>query len=425
MQKSSELTENIPLAVGQCTHCQEFLGPTKVKCKVCTDFSLCVLCFSTGAEIGQHKSHHGYHFEDKSEFSVFPSGEDEKSFWTAKEEILLLDAIELYGFGNFADVSKYIETRSADEVREHYVQRYVCGTIGRLTWLSVNRAGAEPGFITKDHTGPDFGPLSPSFTARVAPLQIQQDESLQLGYMPNRDDFETEYDNDAELLVSHLDLNATTDEDIDMALKLAQVDMYQRRLRERAQRKRLVRDYQLAQEFFIPIKKGGVDVAKKITDHRKKLIKADRDLFDKFRPFVRFHTFNEHEQFLKNLSRARQLRTRIRELLKYRKNGLTRSEECVEYERQRYKREKKKEDRKRAVMSQMLPPQSMEVEMKPTQSQWLHDRQPDKNLDFKYGIQLGMVMTTFSCASKDCGYKWGPTTANFSTAQPLYILSSV
>ncbi|KAK2706780.1 hypothetical protein QYM36_014728, partial [Artemia franciscana] len=166
--------------------------------------------------------------------------------------------------------------------------------------------------------------------------------------MPNRDDFETEYDNDAELLVSHLDLNATTDEDIDMALKLAQVDMYQRRLRERAQRKRLVRDYQLAQEFFIPIKKGGVDVAKKITDHRKKLIKADRDLFDKFRPFVRFHTFNEHEQFLKNLSRARQLRTRIRELLKYRKNGLTRSEECVEYERQRYKREKKKEDRKRS-----------------------------------------------------------------------------
>ncbi len=40
-----------------------------------------------------------------------------------------------------------------------------------------------------------------------------------------------------------------------MALKLAQVDMYTRRLRERARRKRVARDFQLVSQFFNAIKK--------------------------------------------------------------------------------------------------------------------------------------------------------------------------
>lgn len=66
---------------------------------------------------------------------------------------------------------------------------------------------------------------------------------------------------------------------------------------------------------------------------------------EKFRPFSQFHTAAEHEQFLRNLTKERALRLRIRELIKYRRNGLTRHEECTEYERLRYFRERKKEAR--------------------------------------------------------------------------------
>lgn len=45
------------------------------------------------------------------------------------------------------------------------------------------------------------------------------------------------------------------DEDIDLALKLAQVDMYTRRLRERARRKRVARDFRLVSLYFNALKK--------------------------------------------------------------------------------------------------------------------------------------------------------------------------
>lgn len=66
----------------------------------------------------------------------------------------------------------------------------------------------------KDHTTADEGPLSPSLTQRLQPLDIVEDEATQLGYMPNRDDYEKEYDNDAEKLVCNLTF-LPDDDDLD------------------------------------------------------------------------------------------------------------------------------------------------------------------------------------------------------------------
>ncbi len=70
-----------------------------------------------------------------------------------------------------------------------------------------------------------------------------------------------------------------------------------------------------------------------------------REFQEKIRCFSQFLTATEHEQFLRNLVKERALRLRIRELIKYRRNGLTRQEECTEYERLRYCRDKRKEAR--------------------------------------------------------------------------------
>lgn len=43
---------------------------------------------------------------------------------------------------------------------------------------------------------------------------------------------------------------ADNSSEVEMALKLAVVDMYIRRLRERQRRKRIVRDYQLVAKYF-------------------------------------------------------------------------------------------------------------------------------------------------------------------------------
>lgn len=67
------------------------------------------------------------------------------------------------------------------------------GTIGKLTWLGLPNgllASGESRLTAIDHTCPDNAPLSPSITSRLPPLAIQPEETLELGYMPQRDDFE-------------------------------------------------------------------------------------------------------------------------------------------------------------------------------------------------------------------------------------------
>lgn len=62
---------------------------------------------------------------------------------------------------------------------------------------------------------------------------------------------------DAEKLVSSLHLDIKEDSNIELALKLAQVDMYTRCLRERFRRKRVVKDYQLVAKYFANQRKEG------------------------------------------------------------------------------------------------------------------------------------------------------------------------
>lgn len=68
-------------------------------------------------------------------------------------------------------------------------------------------------------------------------MKLEHAEQLELGYLPLRDDFEREYDNDAETLISGL-VVGPEDEELDKAIKLAHMDSYSRRLQERNRRKR-------------------------------------------------------------------------------------------------------------------------------------------------------------------------------------------
>ena len=58
-----------------------------------------------------------------------------------------------------------------------------------------------------------------------------------------------------------------------------------------------------------------------------------RELQDRFKSFAQFHSSREHEQFIQNLVKEKELKFRLTECYKYRRNGITRAEECVEFER--------------------------------------------------------------------------------------------
>lgn len=83
---------------------------------------------------------------------------------------------------------------------------------------------------------------------------------------------------------------------------------------------------------------------------------ALREVQDKLRVYSQFHTATEHSQFVRSLAKERALRLRIRELVKYRRNGLTRQEECTEHERARYFRERRKEARQERMRRKSVRP---------------------------------------------------------------------
>ncbi|CAH1163641.1 unnamed protein product, partial [Phaedon cochleariae] len=298
-----------------CTYCQEEINGVRIQCCVCPDFDICLQCFSVGAEIGPHRNDHSYKFVDHCAVSIFGG----RGLWTGKEQLQLLEAVELFGFGNWDLVSQHVGTRTSEEVKEEYIARYLDGNIGKATWAQL--ANHRP--VLVDHIAEDDGPLSPTVTARLPPLDITLEEARLLGYKPHRDDYEREYNMEAEKLVSQLQLDPDEDSEIEKVLKLAMVDMYVRRLRERARRKRIVRDYQLVAKHFANMRKDPL---------KQPLTKEQRDLREKMRVCSQFLSSGEHERLIASIERERELRHRLSELLKYRSLGLTTQEDIIHYE---------------------------------------------------------------------------------------------
>jgi transcriptional adapter 2-alpha len=52
----------------------------------------------------------------------FPLFEED---WGADEELLLLEGIEMYGLGNWGDVSDHVGTKAPQQCKEHYFGTYI------------------------------------------------------------------------------------------------------------------------------------------------------------------------------------------------------------------------------------------------------------------------------------------------------------
>ncbi|XP_047242749.1 transcriptional adapter 2-beta [Girardinichthys multiradiatus] len=354
-----------------CVNCLADVTNLRLRCTDCPDIELCPECFSAGAEIGNHRRWHGYQQVDGGLFSLW--GPEAEGGWTSREEQSLLDAIEQYGFGNWEDMAAHVgPSRTPQEVMEHYVTMYIHGNLGKACIPD-----SIPNRVT-DHTCPSGGPLSPSLTTPLPPLDISLAEQQQLGYMPLRDDYEIEYDQDAEKLISGLSVNYD-DEDVEIELKRAHVDMYVRKLRERQRRKNIARDYNLVPGFLGRDKKdkekekpgglqavggsvpaGGAGVCGTAVGSasttaagsgpiqstpKRKITKEEKEQRLRLRALCQFMAHREFEEFFENMHKERVLRAKVRELQRYRRNGITRLEESTEYEAARHKREKRKENK--------------------------------------------------------------------------------
>ena len=101
-------------------------------------------------------------------------------------------------YGNWKDIAQHVESKLPEQAKEEYIKQYIHGLVGKHTWREDLRGQQT------DHTqAADRGPLSPTLTGKLPPINVGRQEAMLLGYMPHRDDFE-DFDKDTENLVAQI-----------------------------------------------------------------------------------------------------------------------------------------------------------------------------------------------------------------------------
>ncbi|VDM31480.1 unnamed protein product [Hydatigera taeniaeformis] len=153
--------------------------------------------------------------------------------WSDAEELELLYAIEQYGLGNWEDISDKCSHHGPQDCYEHYANFYLRGPLAATGCGHVSQLNS-----VNDHTS------SSPVVSREKPVLLEPVEQQLLGYMVLRDDFERDYDNDAESLLTRLSVRSDCD-DLEDALHVAHVNIYTQRLQERQKRKEIGRSHGL------------------------------------------------------------------------------------------------------------------------------------------------------------------------------------
>ncbi|KAH6659377.1 hypothetical protein BKA67DRAFT_544275 [Truncatella angustata] len=332
----------------------------------CKEFDLCVQCFSSGASSASHQpTTHPYKVIEQNSIPIFDSD------WGADEELLLIEGCEIYGLGSWADIADHIGGyRTKDEVRDHYIKAYVespCFPLPkrcRPTDVELSQEVSREEFQARKKrrieerrdAQKNAAPMPPKTkpTASVPSCHEIQ------GYMPGRLEFETEYANEAEEAVQLMQfdpgdgINPRTGElEPEMELKLTVMDIYNARLTQRVERKKVIFEHNLLD----------YRVNSKIEKNRTK---EERDVLNKAKPFARMMNHDDFESLSQGLLDELNLRQAITQLQEWRnlRIGDLRSGE-------------KYENDKAARIQKSIPMGSMDRERLATQQRSKQSTQPE------------------------------------------------
>ncbi|XP_019054856.1 PREDICTED: transcriptional adapter ADA2-like isoform X2 [Nelumbo nucifera] len=386
-------------ALYHCNYCnKDISGKIRIKCVKCPDFDLCVECFSVGAEVTPHKSNHPYRVMDNLSFPLICPD------WNADEEILLLEGIEMYGLGNWAEVAEHVGTKNKAQCIDHYSTTYMNSPCFPLPDMShvvgKNRkellamakghgegkkgfpilgeqmmkeespfspsrvkledlskeapAGRSPSSLTTD-SGIGSSNTNPSSTGAVKkasnvtqvkespdPIKLEDSEvdrsvggkkpkssgdegpslSELSGYNPKRQEFDPEYDNDAEQSLAEMEFK-DADTEAERELKLRVLHIYLKRLDERKRRK----DFILERNLLYP------------NPLEKDLSPEEKNIYHRYKVFMRFLSKEEHEELMKTVIDEHRIRKRIQDLQEARAAGCHTSADLDRYIEHKRKRE--------------------------------------------------------------------------------------
>ncbi|KAH9824197.1 transcriptional adapter 2-alpha [Melampsora americana] len=166
---------------------------------VCENFDLCAQCFCEGKEVGRHKAWHDYRVVEQYSTPIFT--ED----WGADEELLLIEACQTYGLGNWADIADHVGNgRTKEEVAKHYEDVFIYSDDYPLPLMDVRIDIDQDEFQARKKQRLEEVQARPFQPPPPKPLASGPSNHEIAGFMPGRLDFETEWENDAENSIKDL-----------------------------------------------------------------------------------------------------------------------------------------------------------------------------------------------------------------------------
>lgn len=302
------------------------------------EVDLCVECFAAGVEFGHHLKTHPYRILKPLDFAIYH--ED----WRADEELLLLEAVEANGVGNWNDAADQLGSRTPEECREHYLSVYLGAAITTGSSEARSRRGTGEAMVPlpkeailesrkrfKEGAGRCTAgggllkrPRYQGSEEALATAPVQQSVPANheiAGYMPLRGEFETEVENDAEAIIKDMAF-ADDDTPSDRQLKFAILDIYSSVLERRAARHTFISSHGLV-EFK---RHQAVDKARS---------REEREIYLALKPFARFLAVEDFQRLLDGLVREEELRRQIGNLQELRRNGIRAFDEVALYEAER------------------------------------------------------------------------------------------
>jgi transcriptional adapter 2-alpha len=313
----------------------------RIRCAedTCHEYDLCVPCFSDGKSSRDHQpATHTFQVIEQHSIPIYT--ED----WGADEELALLEGAETYGLGSWADIADHIGGfREKDEVREHYINTYVQSSHFPLPEHCSKDDTALSDRIPRDQfqaqkkrrieqRKQDAASAAPATPKQKPTASVPSCHEVQ-GYMPGRLEFETEYFNEAEEAVQHMQfepgdgINPRTGEmEPEMELKMTIMEIYNSRLDARVERKKIIFEHDL------------LEYRKNQTSDKKRT-KEEKDLMNKAKPFARMMQHKDFEMFCKGLEYEHNLRQAISQLQEWRNMQITSLKAGEKYETEKQTRQ--------------------------------------------------------------------------------------
>lgn len=183
---------------------------------------------------------------------------------------------------------------------------------------------APPGTTTTAGAVDGVQLIAPPSAETGAPLMLS--EAQQTGYHIKRNEFDPEYDHEAESIISELDFPEEEPEE-ERAAKLRLIQIYNRRLDERARR------------YNFALSRGLVNVKRQSAIDRRRA-PAERELLGRLRVIARYLPQQQWEALADNVAAEGRLRARIGQLQEYRAMGMRTFEQVEAFEAVEAKKKK-------------------------------------------------------------------------------------